>query len=75
MFEPQYFLFSEEESIDVRAGNSLNQWKHKVKASFCCQATGSSSLQFVLTVIHITLCMELLDRVIYKTLYGNPLDF
>ena len=31
MFEPQHFLFSEEGSIDVRAGNSSNQWKQKVK--------------------------------------------
>ena len=43
--------------------------------------TGSPSLQFVLTValrdlyIYKDFVWELLDRVIYMTLYGNPLDF
>ena len=39
--------------------------------------TGSPSLQFVLRdlYIYIDFVWELLDRVIYKTLYGNPLDF
>ena len=40
--------------------------------------TGSPSLQFVLTarfMIYKDFEWELLDRVIYKTLYGNPLDF
>ena len=41
--------------------------------------TGSPSLQFVLTValrdLYMRLWRELLDRVIYKTMYGNPLDF
>ena len=43
--------------------------------------TGSPSLQFVLTVAlrdlytYKDFVWELLDRVVYKTLYGNPLDF
>ena len=39
--------------------------------------TGSPSLKFVLRnlYIHKDFVWELLDRVIYKTLYGNPLDF
>ena len=42
--------------------------------------TGRPSLQFVLTVAlcvytYIDFVWELLDRVVYKTLYGNPLDF
>ena len=44
--------------------------------------TSSPSLQFVLTVAPRDLYIykdfavrELLDRVIYETLYGNPLDF
>ena len=45
-----------------------------------CTATGSPSLQFVLSIalrdLHIWgFVWELLDWVIYKTLYGNPLDF
>ena len=40
-------------------------------------STGSPSLQFVLRDLYIykDFVWELLDRVIYKTLYGNPLDF
>ena len=40
-------------------------------------ATGSPSLQFVLRDLYIykDFVWELLDRVIYKILYGNPLDF
>ena len=39
--------------------------------------TGSPSSQFVLRDLYIyrDFVWELLDRVIYKTLYGNPLDF
>ena len=39
--------------------------------------TGSPSLQFVLRNLFLykDFVWELLDRVIYKTLYGNPLDF
>ena len=39
--------------------------------------TGGPSLQFVLRDLYIykDFVWELLDRVIYKTLYGNPLDF
>ena len=39
--------------------------------------TGSPNLKFVLRdlYIHKDFVWELLDRVIYKTLYGNPLDF
>ena len=39
--------------------------------------TGSPSLQFVLRDLYLykDFVWELLDRVIYKTLYGNPLDF
>ena len=39
--------------------------------------TGSPSLQFVLHDLYIykDFVWELLDRVIYKTLYGNPLNF
>ena len=39
--------------------------------------TGSPSLKFVLRDLYIykDFVWELLDRVIYKTLYGNPLDF
>ena len=38
--------------------------------------TGSPSLKFVLRDLYIykDFVWELLDRVIYKTLYGNPLD-
>ena len=39
--------------------------------------TGSPSLQFVLRDLYLykDFVWELLDWVIYKTLYGNPLDF
>ena len=50
-------------------------------SKLACTRTGSPSLQFVLTValrdlyIYKDFVWELQDRVIYKTLYGNPLDF
>ena len=57
----------------------------KKSSNFCSlmilPTTGSPSLQFVLTValcdlyIYKDFIWELLDRVICKTLYGNPLDF
>ena len=45
--------------------------------AFFIRTTGSPSLQFVLRDLNIykDFVWELLDRVIYKTLYGNPLDF
>ena len=44
---------------------------------YLSQITGSPSLKFVLHDLYIykDFVWELLDRVIYKTLFGNPLDF
>ena len=50
---------------------------NEARPKFTGSYTGSPSLQFVLRDLNIykDFVWELLDRVIYKTLYGNPLDF
>ena len=56
---------------------SENAITSSVAQSEAYLTTGSPSLKFVLHDLYLykDFVRELLDRVIYKTLYGNPLDF
>ena len=64
------------DTANLRQCNVANNFVSNSLFIIISQAA-QAALQFVLRDLHIykDFVWELLDRVIYKTLYGNPLDF